>query len=119
MGTILFVDDDRDSLITYQKAVSLVGHEAHLLENGEQTLARVDDLVPDVIVLDMNLPDMSGLTLLERLRSETSARDIPIVMLTAYSESKFADDVYAAGADAFFSKPLSLNDFLSAIEEYI
>ena len=119
MSSIMFVDDDRDSLTIYQRAVSLEGHQAHLIPSGEEALDRVGDIQPDVIVLDFNLPDMSGMYVLEQIRQDPMTRDIPIIILTAHDETEIADQLSTAGADAFFSKPLSLSEFLAALEQFL
>ena len=119
MSVILFVDDDPDTLVIYQKAMNLVEQEALLVGSGKQALATALDTLPDLIVLDLQLSDMNGLTLIEQLRTEKSTSEIPIIVLSASFPHEVEDKVLSAGADVFLSKPISLKAFFSILEEYL
>jgi len=119
MSIILFVDDDPDSLYTYQKAMSLIGHTALLAANGEQALLTAEKTHLDLIVLDFHLPDMNGMTLIKKIKENKSLNVIPIIMLSASSTNLVADDVISAGAEIFMNKPLSLEDFLSVVNGFL
>jgi len=74
---------------------------------------------PDLIVLDINLPDLSGTTVLARLRAQPQTRTTPIIALTADATTTAAADGLAAGFDRFLTKPLDLDQFLAIVDDYL
>jgi CheY-like chemotaxis protein len=114
MARVLFVDDDPDTLITLKRAIELFGHSASLASSGAEALQAVRAAAPDLIFVDMNLPDMSGLTLVEQLKSELALAG-PIYMLSAGPEIDLIEKAKAAGAAAFLSKPIRLQQLLEVV----
>ncbi|MBC8330680.1 MAG: response regulator [Anaerolineae bacterium] len=117
MARILFVDDDQLTLETYEKIVSYFGHQAILVDCGGAALSLVHRDSVDLIIVDHNLPDMNGFELLEHLRANETALEIPMVMVSA-AHDIFANRALAAGAKAYYSKPLLTKDLLDIIEEF-
>jgi CheY-like chemotaxis protein len=118
MARILFVDDDPFTLETLTKAVQIFGHTAMLAANGEQALTLARQEVPDLIMTDMRLPDMDGLTLVKCLKQEPFLAKIPVVMLSASPEIDVAEIAQSAGAEAFVNKPIRLQALLDVIGRY-
>ena len=118
MARILFVDDDPYTLETLTKAVQIFGHQALLAGNGEQALALALQELPDLIMTDMRLPDMDGLSLVKRIKEETLLAQIPVVMLSASPEIDIAEVAQLAGAKAFVNKPIRLQALLDVIARY-
>jgi CheY-like chemotaxis protein len=118
MACILFVDDDPFTLETLNKAVQIFGHQALLASSGEQALALAVDHPPDLIMTDMMLPDMNGLTLINRLRQEETIAQIPVIMLSASPEIDVASISLEAGAEAYLNKPVRLQSLLDIIQRY-
>ena len=106
MPRILFVDDDLLTLEMYEKIFNLYGYEVFLAESGMEALEKVNDFELDLIVLDMRLPEMDGIELLDRLKSNTSSSGILKIMASANPEL-FRDRAIEAGADYFISKPIT------------
>ena len=106
MPRILFVDDDLLTLEMYEKIFNLYGYEVFLAESGMEALEKVNDSELDLIVLDMRLPEMDGIELLDRLKSNTSSSGILKIMASANPEL-FRDRAIEAGADYFISKPIT------------
>ena len=100
MARILFVDDDPYTLETLTKAVQIFGHQALIAGNGEQALALALQELPDLIMTDMRLPDMDGLSLVKRIKQEPLLAQIPVVMLSASPEIDVAEIAQSAGAKA-------------------
>ncbi|HEX7976487.1 MAG TPA: response regulator [Anaerolineales bacterium] len=118
MARILFVDDDPDTLATLTKAVQIFGHQAILAGSGQDALTLAAEQAPDLIFLDMSLPDMNGLTLISVLHEQESTSQIPVLMLSAGPEADTAEQAQVAGAKAYLSKPIRLQALLDAIQEY-
>jgi len=117
MARILFVDDDPLTLETYSHIISFYGHEVLLAGTAEQALETAKNELPDLIFLDMNLPDLHGFDLLRRLRKNAMTADIPAVMITASPEA-MADSAIQAGAQEFRGKPVLPDEILAIIEKY-
>lgn len=112
MTTILIVEDDavvRDTLALNLRAE---GYEVHAVEDGETGLAIARDLEPDLVVLDVMLPKLDGITVCRVLRRESQ---VPIIMLTARGTE--ADKIVGleTGADDYIVKPFSLGEFLARV----
>ena len=117
MALILFVDDDPLTLETYSTIIGYFGHEILLASTAEQAIQIAADGQPDIMVLDMNLPDMHGFDLLRALRKNPKTAEIPAVMVSASPET-FADNAIKSGAQEFRSKPILPDDLLELIDRY-
>ena len=85
--------------------------------DGTEALALASEVRPDLIVLDVMLPGLSGIEVLEVLRSDEELHSIPVVVITAWSHAEV--DAQGAGADRFVSKPFDPDDLSSAVEELL
>jgi CheY-like chemotaxis protein len=115
-ATILVCDDD-PSLRELVRAV--LGSRYRFVEaaDGTEALALANEVRPDLIVLDVMLPGLSGIEVLELLRSDEELRSIPVVIITAWSHAEV--DAQGAGADRFVSKPFDPDELYSAVEELL
>jgi CheY-like chemotaxis protein len=118
MARILFVDDDPNTLLTLSKSVLILGHQALQAHSGQQAVDIATSQLPDLIVTDMRLPDMDGLTLIRGLRQDERTANIPMVVLSASPEFDAAELARAAGADDFLAKPIRLQALQETIERY-
>ncbi len=114
--TILVVDDERDiaELLTYN--LKRAGFDVIVASSGRQALAAVEARVPDLIVLDVMLPELSGVEVAGRLRANPRAAHVPIVMLTAKTEEVDQIVGLTMGADDYVTKPFSMKVFLARVE---
>lgn len=113
---ILIVDDETDlaELLAYN--LSAAGYETRVAHNGRAALAAVDDFRPHLIVLDVMMPELSGLEVAKRLRADHRTRTTPILMLTARAEETDELRGLSAGADDFVAKPFSMKVLEARIE---
>lgn len=118
MARILFVDDDPFTLETLSKSAQILGHQAILANSGEQALAIAASEAPDLILSDMRLADMDGLSLLGRLKDSASTAGITVVMLSASPELDAAEMAHAAGAKDYLLKPVRLRTLEEVIERH-
>ena len=112
--TILVVEDFPPDLKLAAAVLTSAGHRVVQAESGEKALVAIRELLPEVILLDLKLPDMSGVALIRQLRQDPATRNIPIVAVTSYSADWTAREARAAGCTAYFltehfltSKPCS------------
>lgn len=87
--------------------------------DGAEVLTTTREFRPDLITMDINLPNVSGLELIAQLRADPELERAPILALTAYAEEHVQNQVLTAGASAFLSKPFSVVSFLAAVEQLL
>lgn len=105
MTSVLVVDDDTEvrELITY----TLEDYDVRTASDGDEAIREIAAQVPDVMVLDIMMPGMSGLKVLELLRADPVTADLPVILLTAKAQEADLDRGYALGADDYVVKPFS------------
>jgi CheY-like chemotaxis protein len=116
VATILVVDDDA-SLRELVRAVLGPGYRYIEAADGTEGLAAAHELGPNLIVLDVMLPGLSGIDVLEAIRSDEKLKDTFVVVITAWSHAEIKARV--AGADRFVSKPFDPDDLTNAVEELL
>ena len=106
MGSlVLIVDDEYIGRETLQSVLEGEGYELEMAENGFQAIEKAKQLLPDVILLDVMMPGMTGFEVCQRIRSDPQIAEIPIIILTALDDRESLLNALKAGADDFISKP--------------
>jgi response regulator RpfG family c-di-GMP phosphodiesterase len=118
-GNILIVDDDRRVLEILDKSLSRRGHDVELASDGKQALASCDSRIPDLVVLDLMLPDMDGRDVLKAIRARPGGEAIPVVFVSANSDLETRVNTLDEGAEDFLVKPFSLREINSKIDRVI
>ena len=119
MKRILVVEDEEEVAGLLKARLESNGYEVRLADRGRDALeaARADR--PDLVVLDLMLPDMDGYAVSEQLRERFSSRALPILMLTARYQPRDKLLGFGMGADAFMTKPFNPRELLSTIAELL
>ena len=117
MSKVLIVDDSPTALFGLRRIVEEAGHSAVTAESGEQALRMVNDEQPEVILMDIVMPGMSGYQATRQLSRDSSTRHIPVIMVT--SKSGEADRAWGLrqGAREYVTKPVDAHRLLNAITE--
>lgn len=110
MSKILIVDDDTAILELIKVNLELLGHEAITASDGVKGFALARQELPDLIILDVMMPDVDGFTVANRIRNNPSTKDIPILMLTALSMIQDKTKGFDAGVDDYLVKPFDLDE---------
>ena len=106
MGSmVLIVDDEYIGRETLQSVLEGEGYELEMAENGLQAIEKAKKLLPDVILLDVMMPGMTGFEVCQRIRNDPQIAEIPIIILTALDDRESLLNALKAGADDFISKP--------------
>jgi two-component system cell cycle response regulator DivK len=116
MAKILYIEDIEDNITLVEKIVTSQGHEFFQAHNAETGLDLAMNNLPDLILLDLGLPDSDGQTLSVWLRSEPALEKIPIIVLTAWPEEVARHTVEAYGLDGYLCKPFSLSNLVQIID---
>ncbi len=118
-GKILVVDDDPDALRLTAYALELEGYETLTAENGAQAIAAVKRDLPDLVVLDVMMPDMSGIEVCHQLRSGPETAHLPIIMLSAKGKAQDKVTGLKAGADDYVAKPTDPAELVARVERLL
>jgi DNA-binding response OmpR family regulator len=115
MTSVLVVDDDPDvcDLVTYKLEQS--GFEVRRASDGDAALREVAQRIPDLVLLDIMMPGISGLEVLERLRADHATAVIPVVMLTAKAQENDVERGFQLGADDYVVKPFSPRELVRRV----
>ena len=106
-GRLLIADDNPQNCELLDAYLDGDGHEVEFAVDGEDTLKKVATFHPDLILLDIMMPRMSGYEVCQQLKADEATRSIPILMVTALKESGDIERAVNAGADDFLSKPVN------------
>ncbi|WP_017325951.1 response regulator transcription factor [Synechococcus sp. PCC 7336] len=112
MPRVLVIDDDSAILELVSVNLELAGYEVFQAPDGIKGQAIALQLLPDLIVLDLMLPKVDGFTVCQRLRRDERTSEIPLLMLTALSQTQNKVDGFNAGADDYLTKPFEIQELL-------
>ena len=115
MSTALVVDDDPDIRSLVARKLEQSGFEVRQATNGEEALASVAAGVPDIVLLDIMMPGVSGLEALERWRAAPATADLPVLLLTAKSQEADVERAFEFGADDYIIKPFSPKELVRRV----
>ncbi|MCU0513212.1 MAG: response regulator [Anaerolineae bacterium] len=118
-ASILVVDDDEMNREIMQAFLELDRYTVRMANSGQAALAACRAAVPGLLLLDVNLPDMTGYEVCRALRAEPATQTLPIVILTGYSSKEDQDAARAAGATAFVSRPFQGDALLQLIRDLL
>lgn len=118
-ATILVIDDEEPIRRIISGELKKEGYEVITAENGKDALERIAEATPDVIVSDISMPDMDGMTLLNKLRSEQATRGIPLILVTALGSTSSVVAGLNLGADDYLVKPFVMSELLARVRSKI
>lgn len=114
--TILYIEDDRFNMTLIKKMLRIMGYEMVAAFDGSSGLVAARFEQPSLILMDINLPDMSGLEVTRLLKADPMLRYIPIVALTADITNQYA--CLSAGCDGYLNKPISRAALLRTVKQF-
>ncbi len=116
---IMVVDDSPNTLRVVSYALEAEGYEVQTAETGAEALDKISAELPNLVVLDIMLPDMTGLQICHQLRSKVETAEIPIVMLTGKDQIPDKIRGLQAGADAYIIKPVKASTVVARVAEVL
>lgn len=116
---ILIAEDQEDNRDILVRRLERKGHELHEAKNGAEAVAIAESVAPDLILMDVSMPIMSGIEATRALKSQAGTAHIPVIVLTAHALPSVRDECVSAGCDGFATKPLDFPALLSTIDAVI
>lgn len=116
---VLYIEDNPDNMTLVQRVLMIEGYEVIEATNGHDGLAKAKELIPDIIITDINLPDIDGYEITHNLKTTDITAHIPVIAMTANVMKKDRESVKQAGCDGFISKPIDIDDLPIQIENYL
>jgi len=116
-AAILVAEDHEDSRDALRALLEAVGYRVHLAHNGREAVERALALKPDLVVMDIMMPEMDGLEATRLLRASPDFRQVPIIALTAMEGAR--ERALDAGCDDFVAKPLNVSSFFGKVRDWI
>ena len=117
--TILIVEDHELNMKLWNDVLEAQGYALLKTPFGLEAVEIASKSRPDLILLDIQLPDVSGFDVAQRLKADEVTRSIPIIALTAFAEKEHEREALASGCDGYISKPVNIIEFLRKIETYV
>jgi DNA-binding response OmpR family regulator len=113
---VLFVDDDARLVHIVGLYLQVQQFEVLTAESGETAMRLLDAGMPDLVILDLMMPGLDGISLCRRIRTMPGGQDLPIIVFTALSDAKDLEAARQAGADRVITKPFNLTGLGAAVE---
>jgi CheY-like chemotaxis protein len=116
---VLYVEDDKTLQVSMAQMLKILGYEVTCADNGKQGVETAESWQPDIILMDMRMPIMTGDQAIRVLRSKEVTAKIPVFVLSAYTDAKTRDLCKQIGAEKFFSKPPDVRKIDLEIKELL
>lgn len=116
---VLYIEDNIDNLILVRRVLRAAGFDLIEAMSAREGIHKAEQHAPEIILMDINMPEMDGLTATTHLRAIPTLRHVPIVALTANVMRDVIDAVLAAGCDGFIAKPINIDQFPDQIMSFL
>jgi two-component system, cell cycle response regulator DivK len=116
-GRILVVEDNMDNYELVRFVLERAGYDVFLAVNGRDGVAAARLQKPDLILMDLSMPEMDGWLATEKIKSDDSTKDIPLYAITAHTLPRDRYHAMQSGCDGYISKPIHVESFLMVISE--
>ncbi|WP_421852586.1 response regulator [Novosphingobium sp.] len=116
---ILVVEDNDLNRKLFCDVLKAGGFAVEPLADGRDVLVRAREFVPNLIIMDIQLPNISGLELIEALKGDPELRPIPVLAVTAYAGKGDEERIREAGAEGYLAKPVSIGPFMMAVRALV
>lgn len=112
---ILVADDDAMNREVMEAFLTMEHYSVHLAHNGSEALKLVEEELPDLLIVDVRMPDMSGIEVCQRVKTQPHTRHIPVLIVTGYSRVDAYEEAQNAQADDFLSRPFDGDDLIERV----
>jgi two-component system cell cycle response regulator DivK len=116
---ILIVEDNDLNLKLFRDLLEANGYTTFETKEGIEAISLTRNIQPDLIVMDIQLPEISGLDITRKIKADRDIAHIPVIAVTAFAMRDDEEKIMAAGCEAYLSKPIAIDDFLSTIRRFL
>jgi CheY-like chemotaxis protein len=116
---VLVADDEEDIVGLVTMIIERSGHEVVSVRDGAQALAALRRRRPDLVVLDISMPEVDGLEVLRRIRADEETSELPVLLLSAQAQEADVRRGFATGASAYVKKPFSPRELAQRVDELL
>jgi two-component system alkaline phosphatase synthesis response regulator PhoP len=117
--TVIVIDDDQEITDFLTTLLKTDIHQIVISYDGRSGLEKTRKYVPDLILLNVNLPDINGIEICRILKSDELTKNIPIIMITGRTDLKTKEECYKAGADDFITKPFEITELVNKVNNLL
>jgi two-component system cell cycle response regulator DivK len=117
--TVLIVEDNELNMKLFRDLLEAHGYATLQTRNGIEALSLARDHMPDLILMDIQLPEVSGLDVTKWLKEDDQLRHIPVIAVTAFAMKGDEERIREGGCEAYISKPITVSMFLNTIRQFI
>ena len=117
--TVLHIEDNFDNRLLVRRLLQSDGFEVMEAENAHQAMEALKAIIPDIILMDINMPDVDGYTLTLQIKSTPALQNIPIVAITANVMRGDREKVFNAGCDGYIEKPIDVDRFIDQVAAFL
>ena len=117
--TILIVEDNENNMLLVRDVLELKGYSVLPATTGAEGVRLAIEARPDLILMDIQLPDIDGITAFAQIRAHDAAKHIPMLAVSASVMPEEKQKILASGFDAYITKPLNMKSFVETVEKFI
>ena len=119
MAKIILIEDSKNLALALKPALEIKGHKVLWINDGRRALMEIKKFKPDIILLDLMLPHVSGFEICQAVKSDMALIKIPVIIMSTLTSQEDRERAQNAGADHFISKPYNLQQTLTEIFKFI
>ena len=116
---ILLVDDTKTVLMSQKMMLGSKDYDITIAVNGMDALEKMDERRPDLILLDIMMPEMNGIEFCRRVKNNPKTNDIPIIMVTTKGEAEKVEEAFSAGCNDYMTKPIHKLQLLTKVRNFL
>lgn len=118
-ATILYIEDNADNRLLIRRILNAEGYAVAEAESAARALQVIQENLPDLILMDINMPDIDGYTLTAQLKAQPEFKNIPIIAMTANALKGDRERSLEAGCDGYIQKPIDVDDLTNQIARFL
>ena len=117
--TVMIVEDNELNMKLFNDLLRANGYDTLPMRNGYEALDMLKQRQPDLIIMDVQLPEISGLEVTRKIKQDESLKHIPVIAVTAFAMKGDEERIRQGGCEGYLSKPISVATFIQAVKSYV
>ena len=117
--TVMIIEDNELNMKLFGDLLKVSGYRTVQFTDGKKAVENMREHRPDLLLVDIQLPEVSGLQVIRAIKAEEDLRDIPVIAVTAFAMKGDEERIREAGCDSYISKPIVVGEFIADVRRYI